>query len=480
MKIPETGQSRDDVLSTLQSFGANDLDCRDGKALAFVFHASEEASALAERAYQMYLWANALDPRVFPSAMKLENEIVAMAASHLRGDSEVVGNFTSGGTESVLLAVKTARDYARATKGIEAPEMVLPVTAHPCFLKGAHYFGIKPVLVPVDPTTFTTDVDAMRAAITPNTVLLASSAPSYAHGVIDPIEDIGKLALEHDILFHVDGCIGGFQLPLFRELGEDIPDFDFKVPGVTSMSMDFHKYAYCPKGASVVLYRNAALRQHQIFTYSGWPGYSMVNPTIQSSKSGGPMAATWAMLHFMGMDGYLDLARPLVAARDKVKAGIAAIPELEVLGDPKMTLFAFGGDGVNHFRLCDAMARRGWTMHPQMQLGELKPNFHINLIPLNVAMIDQWLDELREAIAEVNSSEASGDMAGLRMALEAIDFSKLTDPQIEGLLEIGGLSDGDLPEGDQAEINQILNDLPSEVTDRVLTLFYNRLNRYKG
>jgi glutamate/tyrosine decarboxylase-like PLP-dependent enzyme len=484
MKIPDRGRSRDEVLSQLAGFRAGDVRWQDGKTMSFVFHASEEASALAERAYQMYLWENALDPRVFPSTLALETQIVAMAASHLRGDGEVVGNFTSGGTESVMLAVKTARDWAKAVKGIERAHMVLPVTAHPCFHKAAHYLGVDTTVTPVDPRSFRADVDAMRAAIRPETALLAASAPSYGHGVIDPIEDVGRLARERGLLCHVDGCIGAFLLPLLRELGEDIPAFDFAVPGVTSMSMDFHKYAYCPKGASVVLYRNAELRKHQIFSYSAWPGYGIVNPTVQSSKSGGPLAATWAMLHFLGKQGYLELAATLVRARDAVRAGIGAIDELYVLGDPKMTLFAIGSQTVNVFRVCDAMKRRGWTMHPQMRLaterGELEASFHINLIPLNGGRIDAWLADLRAAVAEVKAAPAGERLASLRQALAAIDFSKLTDVQIQMLLELGGMGKGDLPGDDEeAEVNEILNALPNHVTDRVLTLFFNQLSRYR-
>jgi len=258
-------------------------------------------------------------------------------------------------------------------------------------------------------------------------VLLVGSAPSYAHGVVDPIPELGQLALEHDLLLHVDGCIGGFLLPYFREAGAQVTDFDFSVPGVTSISMDFHKYAYCPKGASVVMYRNADIRRHQIFAYSAWPGYSLVNSTVQSSKSCGPMAGTWATLHFIGTDGYMDIARGLIDSRERVIAGIEKIEDLYIQGEPEMTLFAFGSRTVNLFRLCDEMKRRGWLMHPQLKLGALEPTLHINLIPINGDRIDAWLAELADAVKTVKAAGAGeGSMAALQQAMQSIDLTKTT------------------------------------------------------
>lgn len=481
MQIPARGRSRDQVMKELEGFAERDVSWRDGKTLAYVFHASDEASALAEDAYRQYLWVNALDPTVFPSALDLETQIVAMAAAHLGGDDQTTGNFTSGGTESVLLAVKTARDYARATRpGLGKPTIVLPETAHPCFHKAAHYFDMATVVTPVDPRTCKADVAAMRAAITDDTVLLVGSATSYAHGTVDPIRELGALALERNVLLHVDGCIGGFLLPFFRRMGAPVTEFDFTVPGVTSISMDFHKYAYCPKGASVVLYKTPELRRHQIFTYSAWPGYSIVNPTVQSSKSAGPMAATWAMLHHLGQDGYAAIAESLLSARDRVLAGIAAIPELSVIGAPEMTLLAIGSDSVNLFRLCDEMKRRGWLMHPQLRLGALAPSIHINLIPLNVAQVDAFLAELRAAVAAVQASTAPSSMANLKAALDAIDLGKLDDAGIRMLLEVAGLGGGAAPGDALGEVWEILNELPAAVKDRVLTIYFNELCRYRG
>jgi len=487
LRMPETGRSRDELFEQLEGFRSRDVPWRDGKTFAYVFHATEEASAVAERAYQMFLWENALDPTVFPSLLEIETQIVSMAAAHLSGDDEVCGNFTSGGTESVLLAVKTARDYARSRNpDLGRGQVVLPVTAHPCFHKACSYFDLEAVVTPVDPSTMRADVDAMRAAITDRTVLLVGSAPSYAHGVVDPIPEIGQLALEHDVLMHVDGCIGGFLLPFFneiaREKGTEPVAFDFSVPGVTSISMDFHKYAFAAKGASVVLYRNPELRRHQIFSYSGWPGYSIVNPTVQSSKSGGPLAACWAVLRFLGHDGYLEIVRALADATARIRSGIDAIDGLRVLGDPKMTLIATAADGCDVFALCDEMKKRGWTMHPQMRLdtpaGRLEPSFHLTVTPINIPHVDAYLEDLAASVA---AARAAGPPAAspLMAAVSSVDFERLTDAQIGQLLEMAGLSGGSLPGDEMADVNRVLDALPPAVTDRVLRLYYNQLSRYR-
>ena len=319
MRIPEQGWSKQQVLEALEQFRADDMPWRDGRTWAYVYDPGREAEEVIKQAFAMYLSENALDPTVFPSTLRLENELVAMAAAHLYGDEQVVGNFTSGGTESIILAVKTARDHARALQPqIREPEIVLPTTAHAAFHKAAHYLDVKVVLAPVDPKTFKADVAAVRAAITPNTILLVGSAVSYAHGVVDPIEALGQLALEKSLLLHVDGCMGGFLLPYLRRAGAPVPRFEFDVPGVTSISMDFHKYAFAAKGASAILHRNKELRRYQIYACSNWTGYTVINPTVQSTKSAGPIAAAWAVLHFIGDEGYLEIARQVLDATRRI------------------------------------------------------------------------------------------------------------------------------------------------------------------
>lgn len=475
MKIPEKGMSETGLFERLEQYKASDLAMRGGRMFGHAFFASEQARLAAERAYTMYLWENALDPTLFPSLLRLESELVAMSAAHLNGDEKVVGNFTSGGTESILLAVKAARERAREKRpGLQRPEMILPVTAHAAFHKAAHYFCLETVPIPVDPVTFKADVEAVRNAITPSTALIVASAPSYAHGVIDPIPEIGKLAQEHNVPLHVDGCMGAFLLPYFRRLGAEVTDFDFSVPGVTSISMDFHKYAYSPKGASMILYRDKELRRHQIFACSDWTGYTVINPTVQSSRSGGPLAAAWAMLHLLGDEGYMDLARALMEATARVIAGVGKIPDLHVLGRPEMCILGIGSDTVNVFHLVDEMKVRGWHIQAQMGLDEMKENFHLTILPFNVGMIDRWLADLEECVAIAREKGDDSQARSIARALAGQDAGPPQGEDLAGIFKAVGIEGGELPER-MALINQILNALPPETADRMFISFVNEL-----
>ncbi len=482
MRIPESGLQRDDILNSLTSFKANDPDWRGGKVFAYVFKAGDDVMEIAEEALRGYMWDNGLDPRTFKSLHKLETEIVAMSATHLRGDPAVVtGNFTSGGTESVLLAMKTARDFARS-KGIAEPEMVVPITAHACFHKAAHYFDMPLRVVPVDGETFKVDPAEMEKAINENTAVIVGSAPSYAHGVVDPIPELGQLALKHDVLLHVDGCIGAFMLPLYRAIGADVPEFDFTVPGVTSISMDFHKYGFAPKGASVVLYKNKELRRHQIYACSGWTGYTIINATIQSTKSGGPMAGTWAVMNYLGMAGYKKIAQGLKDATDAYIAGVQKIDGLKILGDPDICLVAVGADSedVDIFKLCDAMHKRGWHLGPQPAIDNIPPSFHITMLPPNTPIIEQLLSDLAECVEEVRGQPQNPMVEQVAAMAQGIDPDTLTDEMIQNLLGMVGMAgeDAEAPDED-GDVNAILSRIPPKLADRILTTFFNEWLRWK-
>jgi glutamate/tyrosine decarboxylase-like PLP-dependent enzyme len=476
MRIPEHGLSKDEVFRRLEAFRADDVNWRSGRTWAYVYDPGKEAEEVVKQAFTMYLSENALDPTVFPSMVRLETELVAFAAAHLNGDRDVVGNFTSGGTESLILAVKTARDHARATRPhITAPEIVLPVTAHAAFQKACHYLDVKPVLVPVNTTTFAADVDAVAGAITPNTILLVGSAVSYAHGVVDPIAELGRLAHRHDLLLHVDGCIGAFLLPYFRRLGVDVPPFDFSVPGVTSVSMDFHKYAFAAKGASVVLYRNKELRRHQIYTCARWTGYSVVNPTVQSTKSGGPLAAAWAILNFLGDDGYLRLAREALDATRQIVAAIDAMPDLRVLGRPQMNLVAFTSDTVNVFHVIDEMKERGWYVQPQLGFHGSKENIHLSVNPASAKWVGPFLADLGACVAIAKTLPSGEIGARIREAFGALDASQVSPDMLRQMLAMVGAGGNRLPKR-MAEINEVLNALPPELTEVLLTEYMNELH----
>jgi glutamate/tyrosine decarboxylase-like PLP-dependent enzyme len=477
MRIPERGLGKEELFARLESYRQGDMPWRDGRTWAYVYDPGREAEEVIKRAFTLYLTENALDPTVFPSALRLENEIIAMAAAHLHGDENVVGNFTSGGTESIMLAVKAGRDWARAHRPeIREPEIVLPETAHAAFQKAGQYLGVRPVFTPADPQSFRADVDAVRRAITPNTILLVGSAISYAHGVVDPIRELGELALERDLLLHVDGCMGGFLLPYFRRLGDPVPDYDFRVPGVTSISMDFHKYAFAAKGASSVLYRSKELRKHQMYASSNWTGYTIINPTVQSTKSAGPLASTWAVLHFIGDDGYLEMARRVRDATRRVIAGVEAIPDLRVLAKPDMNLLAFTSDTVSVFHLIDEMKERGWYVQPQLAYGSSPENVHLSINPESVRWVDDLLTDLRECVEKVRGMK-SGELAGkVREAFADLDAASLDSETFRGLLAMGGVSGTALP-GRMAEINEVLNALPVPVREQLLVEYLNELFR---
>jgi len=479
MKIPQKGILREKIFQKLEEFRSNDLDWRSGRAFGYVFDAGAEAMEVGKQAYSMFLTENALDFTVFPSLLQLENELVSMASTHVGGDEDVVGNFTSGGTESIILAVKTARDYFRAKRpDIIAPEMILPATAHAAFHKAAHYLDLKVVQVMVDPKTFKADVELVRQAITPNTILLVGSAPSYAHGVVDPIRELGQLALEHDLLLHTDACMGGFLLPYFRRLGAPVPDFDFSVPGVSSLSMDLHKYAYTPKGASLVLYRNKDLRRFQIFACSKWIGYTIVNNAVQSSKSGGPMAAAWAVLNLIGDEGYLEIARKKLEATRRIIEGIERIDDLHMMVQPDMCLLAFTSDTVNVFHIIDEMNGRGWYIQPALAFGNSKENIHMSINASNVEWVDDFIADLDSCVKKAKTMK-SGELAGAVMeGLSSMDPSRLTNEAFSEMLSMAGIQGTELPDR-MADINEVLNALPAEFRERLVIEFVNDLFRYQ-
>ncbi|MDW8282007.1 MAG: aspartate aminotransferase family protein [Myxococcales bacterium] len=403
--LPEQGLPHQEVLRQMESLRSEDARWRQGRTFSLVYHAGDEHRALLQQAYCLFFDENALNPTAFRSLLRMENEVVAMAASLLGGGPEACGTMSSGGTESILLAVKTYRDWARAQRpDLVEPEMVLPVSAHPAFDKAAHYLGVRAVHVPLGPD-LRVDVDAVRAAITPRTILLVGSAPAYPHGVIDPIPALAALAQERGLGMHVDACLGGFLLPFVRELGHPVPPFDLSVPGVTSLSADLHKYGFAAKGASVVLYRNRALRRYQFFVTSDWPGGLFGSPTLAGTRPGGAIAAAWAALMSTGRQGYLRRAEQIMRTSRAFLEGIAAIPGLRVLGQPDMSVFAFTSDEVDILAVADALAARGWHVDRQQHPSAI----HLMITPAHQGVEQAYLADLRAAVEEVRAHpERSG------------------------------------------------------------------------
>ena len=474
MQIPQQGLPKEQILATLQAFKARDMDWKAGKVWCYVYNPGEDPAEVTREAYLSFLTENGLDPTVFPSMLKLETDVVRMVASLLRGDENVVGHLTTGGTESIMLAVKTARDKARAEHPeITQPEMVLPKTAHAAFHKAAHYLSVKPVVVDIDPATFKVRAEDMQKAITDNTILLVASAPSYSQGVIDPIAEIGKIAQEKNLLFHVDACVGGLHLSFMRKLGIIIPDFEFTVPGVTSISTDLHKYGYAAKGCSVILYRSKDIRKYQIFACTDTTAYTLINPTVLSTKSGGPMAGAWAILNFLGEEGYMRIIKDVQEATKKLMDGINAIDGLQVLGEPAMCMFSFKSDVINVYQLADAMSKRGWYIQGQFSTSLTPRNLHISVNHGTVPNVDALLKDLRECV-EIVKTMTPIDTDAIRAMVGAA--LQGPDPEVAfgQLAASAGLTGTELP-SEMAFINEVLDALPDELCNVFLVNYFNDL-----
>lgn len=474
MHIPQQGLSREEILNTLQAFKVRDMDWKAGKVWCYVYNPGEDPAEVTRAAYLSFLTENGLDPTVFPSLLKLEIDVVRANINLLRGDSNAVGHLTTGGTESIMLAVKTARDKARADHPeITQPEIVLPKTAHAAFHKAAHYLSVKPVLVDIDPQTFKVRAEEMRAAISPNTILLVASAPSYSQGVIDPIAEIGKIAQEKNLLFHVDACVGGLQLSFLRKLGYAIPDFDFTVPGVTSISTDLHKYGYAAKGCSVIMYRNRDIRKYQIFACTDTTGYTLINPTMLSSKTGGPMAGAWAILNFLGEEGYKKIVKEVQEATKRLINGVNAMEDLQVLGEPVMCMFSFKSDTINVYQLADEMNKRGWYIQGQFSTPLTPRNLHISVNQGTIHNVDALLKDLGECVEAVKKmTPIDSD------AINAMVGAALQSPNPEAafgqLAAATGLTGTELPT-EMALINEVLDAMPDELCNVFLVNYFNDL-----
>jgi len=474
MQIPEKGLPKEQILGTLQAFKSRDMDWKAGKVWCYVYNPGDDPNAVIKEAYLEFLTENGLDPTVFPSMLKLETDVVRMVANLVHGDENVVGHMSTGGTESIMLAVKTARDRARALHPeITRPEMVLPRTAHAAFHKAAHYLDVTPVVAEINPATFKVEPEAMRAAITKNTILLVASAPSYSQGVIDPIAEIGRIAEEKSLLFHVDGCVGGIHLSFMRKQGYNVPDFDFSVPGVTSISVDLHKYGYAAKGASTVLYRNKYIRKYQIFACTDTTAYTLINPTVTSTKSGGPMAGAWATLTYLGEEGFKHIVKTVQETTQKLIEGINAIPELEVLGQPAMCMFSFKSDTINVYQLADAMAKRGWYIQGQFSTPLTPRNLHVSVNYGTTHQADAMLADLHECVEKVKAMDAI-DSDGIRAMVGAALQSPDPEAALYEVAESAGLTGTDLPE-QMAFINEVLDALPTELCNVFLVNYFNDL-----
>lgn len=461
-----------EVLARLRELRADDLPTHGGHTLAYVYDSGLEGiDELAAEAHALASSANGLDPTAFPSLLRMENDLVGAAGRLLGGGA---GSVTSGGTESCLLAVLAARE---GRPDIAEPAVVLPSTAHAAFQKAAHLFGVRAISVPVDPVTFRADPAAMAAAIDERTVLVVASAPSYAHGVLDPIEPIAAAAAARGVRMHVDACIGGWVLPYLRRLGRPVPEFGFALEGVTSISVDLHKYAYCAKGVSVLLHRDAGLRRGHYFASARWPGYTMLNTTIQSTRSGGPLAAAWAVVHAIGDEGYLRLAERTLAAVTEIRAGIETIDGLRLLAEPDSTLIALtaASEGFDLFTVADEMRERGWYVQPQFAYESSPVNLHLTITAANRGSEAGFVADLA---ASVEAARAAGPVPvdpEVAAFVAALDPETLTGEQFAGLLAAAGLTGGGALPARMAGINALLAEASPALRERLLLEFLGAL-----
>ncbi|MCC6276157.1 MAG: aminotransferase class V-fold PLP-dependent enzyme [Leptospiraceae bacterium] len=364
--LPKKGREKKAVLKDIRSmFETEKNRWEKGYVSGGIYHGDSQHIDFLNQVYNLHSQANPLHSDIFPSSAKFEAEIISMTANMLSKNQaqemDICGSVTSGGTESILLAMKTYRDRARNEKGIRKGEIIAPVTAHTAFDKAAGYFGIKLIRTPIG-KDFRADIPSIKNAITGNTIAIIGSAPNFPHGIIDPIKEMSELAMERKIGFHTDCCLGGFVLPFAEALGEKVPEFDFRLPGVTSMSADTHKFGYAAKGTSVVLYRGNALRQYQYFTVTDWPGGLYFSPTMAGSRPGGLSAACWAAMVSIGEKGYLESVRKIIKAASEIKKGIREIPELKILGEP-LWIIAFASDELDIYRVLDQMNKKGWSLN---------------------------------------------------------------------------------------------------------------------
>jgi sphinganine-1-phosphate aldolase len=411
--FPDVGRSREDVLAELRTMATEeDAFWETGRCSGTMYSGDHEHYRFLTEAFGMFAHVNVLQRDMCPSATKLEGEIIAMALDLMHA-GEVTGStpaglVTLGGTDSILHAVRAYREHATAERGIARPNLVKPETGHPAFDKSCRLLGVELRTVPVDPATCVVPPEAVAGAIDDQTLAIVGSACNYGYGTIDPIAELGELALERSVGLHVDACLGGFILPFGEELGYDVPPFDFRVPGVTSISADTHKYGYSFKGSSTVLFRDKALRDAQYFYLVGWTGGKYMSPGIEGSRSGGLLAATWAAMVQLGRRGYLEYAREIFATAEAMKDVVRSHPQLRIMGSPTFC-FSFTSDAFDIYHVADAMRERGWRFNGQQYPNAI--HMAVTRPQTRPGVVERFATDLADAVGYAQEREAAGEQA---------------------------------------------------------------------
>ena len=440
-ELPDTGIPQAQILDWLQQIRASESPpWQQGRVSGTVYHGEQAFSDFLSQVYALHAQSNPLHADLFPSTVRFEAEIVRMTARLLHApdtddpNQQVVGTTTSGGTESILLAMKTYRDWARAEKRITEPEVIAPETAHPAFDKVAHLFGIQLIRTPVG-DDFKAKLEPIQDALTRNTIAIVGSAPSYPHGVLDPIPQMAAIAQRYGIGMHVDACLGGFILPFIEQLGYPVTPFDFRVAGVTSMSVDPHKYGYTPKGLSVVLYRGRSLRRYQYFTYTDWQGGLYASPTLPGSRPGALSVAGWAAMVAIGKQGYLETARQIMETASSIRRGIEQIPDLRLMGEPLFLIaFTSAHEQLNIYQVLDQMRQRGWRLNALQRPPGLHLAVTVRHTPPGVA--EAFLNDLRNSVADVKAHPAEkGEMAPIYGMANSLPFRGVVNEVLKRYLD---------------------------------------------
>jgi glutamate/tyrosine decarboxylase-like PLP-dependent enzyme len=406
MPMPAAGLPRSSIFDHLDSMKSGDVRWREGYSFTLAYNAGADVLEVAEEAYRRFGTENALNTDAFPSLRRIQSDVVGIVGDWLQAGPEGAGFMTTGGTESILMAVKAARTRGLRERNVTTPNVVLPASAHAAFEKACYYFGLESRRIPVL-ADWRADPDAMAAAIDAGTVLIVGSAPQYPQGVVDPIPAIAGLAAERNINCHVDACMGGVTLTYLRRLGHEIPPWNFSVPGVTSISVDLHKFGYTAKGASVIMHRNKQLRADQTFVTDNWLGGLYGSSGVLGTKGGGAMAAAWAVMHYLGDEGYLRLTAAARRAADALADAITDIPELQLWARPEATLLSFGAADpatLDVFAVADALWRRGWYLDRQGPPASL----HCTVNAVHDGRIDDFVAGLRASVAEVSAGGSTG------------------------------------------------------------------------
>jgi sphinganine-1-phosphate aldolase len=400
MQMPDKGRDWADVRQEMITRGGGDARWRDGRTAVYVFNAGHDVEQVQQEAYTLYMAENGLGPLAFPSLAQMEKEVIGMGLGLLHGPEGSTGAMTSGGTDSITMAMKTARDYARAQgKPREGQNVVLPQSAHLAFDKAAHLMDIEIRRVPLKTDrSYEADPAAMGEAVDAATVMMVGSAPNFPHGIIDPIAELGEVAAKKGVWLHVDACVGGYFAPFARMNGVPVPAFDFEVPAVHSMSADLHKYGYCAKGASTVLFRSEELYNYMPFDMAGWSGAPMKTPTLAGTRPGGAISAAWGVMNTLGVEGYKRLQGQVCATREKIAEGVNRLG-FEIVGNPMLGLMAFSHPDVHAFAVYGEIFRRGWFT----SVTKEPPSLHLMLSPKHAVVADVYLADLEASLAAVKA-----------------------------------------------------------------------------